>query len=299
MFFKNLMIFRLPKNLELTKEVLEEQLTKSRFEPCLPSAPFCEGWTALVENGALVHAVGKQWFLSLRESKRLLPSSVVKAAANERAKAIEEAEGRRVGQKEMREIKESKIAELLPKSHVVDGFTQAWIDPVNGWFAVNASSKSKAEKVLESVRKCVDGFPLKLVRTVMSPSAAMTLWLSAGEPPAGFSIDQDCVLKSAEKATIRYTHHTLEGDDPKKHLAEGKVPTQLALTWNDRISFVLAEDGSIKRLDFLDILKAEAAEAGESKEELFDADLTIMTGELARLLADLVQALGGEEPANG
>jgi recombination associated protein RdgC len=66
------------------------------------------------------------------------------------------------------------------------------------------------------------------------------------------------------------------------------------MTWNDKISFVLTEQLQIKRLAFLDILKEEAESQAETTEELFDLDFTLMTGELARLLADLVDALGGE-----
>ena len=124
----------------------------------------------------------------------------------------------------------------------------------------------------------------------------MTGWLAGGEAPPGFTIDRELELRSIDegKATVRYVRHDLEGDEIRAHIAAGKSATRLGMTWNDKISFVLTEQLQIKRLAFLDILKEEAESQAETSEELFDLDFTLMTGELARLLADLVEALGGE-----
>ncbi len=121
----------------------------------------------------------------------------------------------------------------------------------------------------------------------------MTSWVADGESPGRFAIDQDLELRSAENAIVRYAKHTLDGDEIPQHIATGKSVTRLALTWNDRISFVLSSDMHIKRLSFLDILKEENDGQAENEEERFDLDFTLMTGELALLHKELVDALGG------
>jgi len=70
------------------------------------------------------------------------------------------------------------------------------------------------------------------------------------------------------------------------------------MTWNDRISFVLTEQMQIKRLEFLDIIKEDSTTLAEDADEIFALDFTLMTGELAKMLADLTNALGGEIPHN-
>ena len=117
-----------------------------------------------------------------------------------------------------------------------------------------------------------------------------------GDAPAGFTSDRDCELKAAgeEKAAVRYVRHPLEGDEVKAHLASGKLPTRLALTWDDRISFIISEKLEIKRLTFLDLLKEEAEKSAEHADEQFDADFALMAGELSRFLPQIVEALGGE-----
>lgn len=70
--------------------------------------------------------------------------------------------------------------------------------------------------------------------------------------------------------------------------------SERCMTWNDRISFVLTESMQIKRIEFLDIIKEESTMQAEDADELFELDFTLMTGELAKMLADLTNALGGK-----
>jgi recombination associated protein RdgC len=294
MWFRNLQVYRLPKNWAENSSKLEEQLAKLTLQPCSATDSQSIGWVAPCASSGLVHSVNQQWLLALGAEQKLLPASVVKQFADDKAKTIEENEGRRVGRKEMRELRESMTIELLPRAFVRRRTTFGWIDPVNGWLVIDAAAPAKAEEFLEHLRKSVEGLPARLLKVTQSPSAAMTGWVAEGEAPANFTLDQDLELRSAEKATVRYVKHTLEGEEIRQHIATGKVVTRLAMTWGDRISFLLDENLQIKRLSFLDILKEQADGQAENEDERFDIDFTLMTGEVARLLDDLLEALGGE-----
>ena len=160
-----------------------------------------------------------------------------------------------------------------------------------------AAAPAKADELLEHLHKSIDGFGARLPATQISALSAMTAWVAAGEAPHGFTIDQDLELRSPDNAVVRYAKHTLEGDEVRQHIAQGKVVTRLALTWRDKISFVLNDKLQIKRLVFLDILKEQSDGQSENEAERFDLDFTLMTGELAELVADLMLALGGEAAA--
>jgi len=294
MWFKNLQLYRLPKNWADNTGKLEEQLSTLTLQPCSACDLQSIGWIAPRDGGPLVHSVNRQWLLALGIEQKLLPASVVKQFANDKAKEIEENEGRRVGRKEMRDLREAMTIELLPRAFVRRRTTFGWIDPVNGWLAIDAASPAKAEEFLEHLRKSVDQLPAKLLQVTQSPSSAMTGWVAEGEAPSHFTLDQDLELRSAEKATVRYVKHTLEGEEIRQHIADGKVVTRLAMTWGDRISFLLNENLQIKRLSFLDLLKEQADGQAENEDERFDIDFTLMTGEVAQLLNDLLEALGGE-----
>lgn len=298
MWFKNLVVYRLPAGLDLDIPALEEKLAKLTMQPCGNMDRETLGWVSPRGDDRLLHVLNRQVLIALGQEAKLLPSSVVKQFADEKAAEIEEQQGFKLGKKQMRELKEQVTDELLPRAFIRRRVTYAWIDPVNGWLVVDAAAPAKAETVLEALSKSVDDLPVKSLHTERSPSAAMTEWLLSGEAPAGFTIDRDLELRASDegKATVRYVRHDLEGEEITSHIAAGKQATKLAMTWNDRISFVLGEQMEIKRLAFLDILK-EQSEQGESADEQFDLDFALMSGEVAKLLADVVEALGGEKAA--
>ena len=174
MIFKNLAIYRLPKPWEVDTTKLAEQLSALALQACGATDTQSIGWIAPRESGILIHSVNHQWLLALGVEQKLLPSSVVKQFANDKAKQIEKNEGRRVGRKEMRDLRESIMLELLPRAFVRRNTTFGWIDPVNGWLVIDTSSQAKAEEFLEHLRKSINRFPVKLLQVSTSPLSAMT-----------------------------------------------------------------------------------------------------------------------------
>ena len=295
MWFKNLQIYRLPTpwNIDLAK--LDEQLARGTFSRCTSHEPISRGWVSPRKDGALIYANNHQWLIALAIEQRLLPSSVVNDEVRERAEKLTEEQGYAPGRKALRELKERVTEELMPRAFTRRSSTFVWIDPQNGWFVVDAGSPGKAEEVIEHLRFCLDDFPLQPLHTQLSPQSAMADWLAGGEAPHGFTIDRDCELKSIgeEKAAVRYVRHPL-GDEVsgeiKAHLTAGKLPTKLALTWDDRVSFVLTEGLQLKKISFLDtVFEGQAPD-----DQGFDTDVAIATGELTKLIPDLVEALGGD-----
>lgn len=77
----------------------------------------------------------------------------------------------------------------------------------------------------------------------MSPDLGHGGFGWAGDALLGLTIDRDCELQALgeEKAIVSFKRHPLQdevADEIKPHLAAGKRSTKLALTWDDRISFV-------------------------------------------------------------
>lgn len=296
--FKNLQIFRLPAPWAFTAAQLEAALAPHRFAPASSNELLRQGWDAPRGNGQLVHVVNGQMLLQLTTDKKLLPSSVINQVAKARAAELEEQQGFAVGKKAMKELKERVADELLPRAFPVRNSLWVWIDPANGWLVVDTSSPARADDVVKMLLKAVVRMPLESLRVQRSPVAAMTEWLVADEAPSNFTIDQDANLRAGgeSRAQVGYKRHALEADDMRRHIAAGKQCTRLALTWSSRISFTLAEDLSLHALRPLEVMR-EHASAIASDDERFDNELALMTGELARLLPDLVEALGGEAAA--
>ena len=298
MWFKNLQIYRLPAPWAYTPEQLEKALEPQSFVPATSNELLRQGWDSPRPNGGLVHVVNKQMLIMLGTEKKLLPASVINQVAKAKAAEMEEQQGFPPGKKAMKELKERVADELLPRAFTLRSNVWTWIDPVNGWLVVDAASPAKADDVVKLLLKAVDKMPLESLRVQKSPVAVMTGWLEADEAPYGFTIDQDTELRATgeSRAAVRYVKHTLEHDDIGRHIAAGKQCTRLAMTWNDRISFVLSEDLAIKGIKPLDVIK-EGEAVIYSDDERFDNDIALMTGELAKLLFDVVNALGGQAKA--
>jgi recombination associated protein RdgC len=216
----------------------------------------------------------------------------------------------------MRDLKMRVTEELRARALTRRRLTRAWLDQVNGWCVVDAASPGKAEELVDSLRDSLDSFAVQFLDTQRTAHTSMAAWLTHGDAPGRFAIDQDLELQTADKskATIRYTRHPLDGGDVRSHLSAGKYPTRLGLTWSDRIAFVLTDKMQIKRVEFLEMSQDGAASGAAASgaagsgaagsgaaagdvdaAEQFDVDFAIMAGELAKLLDDLVQVLGGEQ----
>jgi len=299
MWFKNLQIYRLNAPWTLSPEQLNEKLTPHAFQACSSLDLQSQGWIPPRENGVLVHTVNQQMLIQLGTEKKLLPSSVINQVTKARAAEIEEQQGFKPGRKQMRDLKEQVADELLPRAFSVWRNTWTWIDPVNGWLVVDAASPAKADEVFKLLLKSVDKLPVESLRTQRTAQSCMTEWLMTGDAPHGFTVDQDTELRAAgeSKATVRYVRHTVDADEVQRHITAGKQCTRLAMTWADRVSYVLTDTLAVKRVAALDVLKEDNDSSTMNEDERFDSDFALMSGELAKMMGDLVFALGGtEEP---
>ncbi len=295
--FKNAKIYRLTSVAPFWNlDELNDKLAAHAFVPGGQLQLQTLGWVPPREGADLAHAVGGKIILTLRVESKLLPGKAINQATAARAREIEEREGFKPGRKLMKEIREKIIEEKLPTALTQYDDIRLWIDPIERWLIIDTSTPSKADMVIGLLAKSIEPFPLENLYVVMSPVSAMTGWLAEDEPPVNFSIDQDAELRASgtSGAAIRYVKHSIDADDVRRHIQSGKQCTRLAMTWADKISFELTEDLDIRKIRPLDVLK-ENHPAEDTDAEVFDAEFLLMAGEIAKLLAELVYALGGEK----
>ena len=294
--FKNLTVYRIGPTWATDSAELEAGLEKMRFVECGATQPVSAGWAPPRQTlyAALLESIGGQWLMKLVIEQRVLPSAVIKRRVEMRAAQIEQATGRKPGKKQQKEIKEQVVLDLLPQAFTKQTGVLVWLDPKNRLLMVDASRPTLADEVVTQLVKAANGIVLAPLHTVQSPAAAMSAWLTTGEAPAGFSVDRECELKSSDetKSAVRYARHALDIEEVRQHIANGKLPTQLALTWQGRVSLLLTEAMQVKKIAFLEGVFEGGNKAG--RDEAFDADAAIATGELRKLIPELVEALGGE-----
>ena len=299
--FKNLIVYRIGPDWSATVEHMEEALAPARFVECGATQQKSIGWIEPrgEKHGPLVESIGGQRILKLQIETKAVPGSVVKRKAQEQIEHIEATTGRKPGKREIKDIRDDALLALLPMAFTKQSSVQVWIDLASRLLMTDAGSQSKADEVITALVSALPGLPLTLLQTTVSPQVAMTQWLTAASPeewPVRLSVERECELKSndEEKSVVKFTRHNLLNDEIRHHVKQGKLPVKLALSWDGRVGFVLTESTQLKKISFLE---GVFEGAGAGREDGFDADVAIATGELGKLIADLIEALGGELPA--
>ena len=293
--FRNLQTYRLP-GFTMSAEALGTALASQSFTPCGASDMMREGWDAPRADD-LVHVVNGQFLLKLTSERKVLPAAVINQHVKARAAEMEEAQDFAPGKKALKELRERVADELLPRAFAKRDSMWVWIDPVSGWLVVDTASPTKADSAIKLLLKAVDKLPLESLRVQRSPVGVMTEWLQADEAPAGFTVDMDATLQATgeSKASVQWKRHTLDAVELGRHIATGKQCVRLAMTWDSKISFVLDQTLAVKSVKLLDVMTEDAITKND--DERFDGNFALFAGEAAKLLADLVEALGGEAKA--
>ena len=77
---------------------LEDQLSRRTLQPCSPFELLSRGWVPPADTGRLLHTVNQQHLIALGVDQKLLPGSIIRQVAKERAALIHVLEGEHGGE---------------------------------------------------------------------------------------------------------------------------------------------------------------------------------------------------------
>lgn len=304
MWFTNLLMYRFSQAIPFTLEQLTAALEQKPARPCASQETHTLGWTTPFGKHSenVVQVAGGFWLVAMQQEERMLPGSVIRDALDAKIEEIETRDARKVYKKERDTLKDEIIMQLLPRAFTRTRVTRALICPADGWIAVDANSLNRAEDLLNLLRECTGSLPVRPVNVKMAPSVCMTDWLRRNEAPNRMVVLDDCDLRDTQEdgGSVRCKRQDLGADEIQQHLAAGKQVSQLALGWDEKITFVLDDRLHVKRLRFEDMLRDEADEqGGDDVAGQMDASLVIMGGTLQGFLPALCESFGGEEIPQG
>jgi recombination associated protein RdgC len=305
MWFKNLLVYRLTQEVPFDPEALEAALASKPARPCASQelatygfvAPFGKG-----EDAPLLHLSQDFMLIAARKEERILPSSVVRDAVQEKIEEIETEQMRKVYKKERDQIKDEIIQAFLPRAFIRRSSTFAAIAPKQGLILVNSASAKRAEDLLSTLREVIGSLPVRPLTVKIAPTATMTDWVKTQTPAADFYVLDECELRDTgeDGGIVRCKRQDLASEEIQLHLNTGKQVTQLALAWQDKLSFLLDDKMVIKRLKFEELLQDQAEEdGGEEALSQLDASFTLMMLTFGDFLPALFEALGGEDVPQG
>ncbi|MDY0046022.1 MAG: recombination-associated protein RdgC [Thauera propionica] len=291
---RNIVAYPLPHGWPHLAPETAELLSRRTFQGCGPLDTAHAGFVPPRDDAELCEAIAGRYLFCHQHEEKLLPTSVVNEYVETKREEIERHQGYKLGRKQIKEIKEQVISELLPQAFTKKRRALAWINKARGWLIVEATSAKRAEDVLEDMRRAIDALPVAQLHTEVNPARAMLRWLADQEAPERFSIDSDCELVSIaeDEGVVRYSNWDLSGEDVQYQLTIGRSPTLLGLTFDDRVSFIMTNRLELKRILLLDIVTGGQDEADDAIAK-FDADFTLAAAEIERALEALVDELGG------
>ena len=297
--FQKLTIYRITAGLPAESQQLAEFLALSEFEPTTPNQELSSGFEPpRAKHGAFVEAIAGHWIARLVIETRKVPSDALQRRIDEVIETVEQNTGRKPGRKERRDIRDQCVAELLPQAFPKRVAVPVWIDPAAGLLLIGSTSAAHIDQVINCLVRSVPDLAFAPVRTKLSPRAAMAAWLLSfrfGELQSeSFDVGRECELRADDesKAVVRYKNEHLEREEVLQHLLGGKLVTRLALTFEDRVAFVLTDLMQLKSIELLDVA-LEQHKGDDDEVDAFDGDVMIATGELSVLIAKLIDELGG------
>ncbi|CRX39757.1 recombination-associated protein RdgC [Yersinia enterocolitica] len=299
LWFKNLMVYRLSREVSLSADEMEKQLSAFSFTPCGSQDMAKTGWVSPMgsHSDALTHTVNGQIVICARKEEKILPSPVIKQELQAKIERLEGEQHRKLKKTEKDSLKDEVLHSLLPRAFSRFNQTFLWIDTVNDLIMVDVASAKRAEDTLALLRKSLGSLPVVPLTLENPIELTLTEWVRSKELPSGFALMDEAELKAIleDGGVIRCKKQDLFSDEIAVHIEAGKLVTKLALDWQERVQLVLSDDGSLKRLKFSDTLREQNEDIDrEDFAQRFDADFILMTSELAALIKNLIEALGGE-----
>ncbi|WP_339859425.1 recombination-associated protein RdgC [Pseudohongiella acticola] len=298
MWFKNIRLYQFTRPFELSADELDKKLSEFVFQPCNTFERSRFGWISPLgkEEEALTHSVGHAVMVCARKDEKLLPASVVNDAVNEKIEELEAKQARKVYRKEKLQIKDDVIATLLPRAFSRTRKVYAYIDKRAGLLIINTSSASAAEELISGLRECLGSLPVVPADVQHAPGPVMTNWLQSQAAEGQFEISESCELfnPAEDGNSIRCSGQDLTADEIRVHLEAGKQVKKLGVVWNQSLSCVLADDLTIRRLRFEDMVLDKAQEAdAETAAQQFDQDFAVMSLTLSELFNAVFAVFGG------
>lgn len=294
MYFRNLTLFRFSSDVSADLNGLDDALAQHRLRDVGPIEFATHGFVSPLGRASEQLTLNlSHWTLFAAGGQdKLLPAAVVNDDVARRIQKIAEEEDRKVNGRERKRLKDEVLHELLQRAFVRSSRLLAYVDVARGWLVVDSSSRKAAENLVSLVREALGSFPVVPLTPEESPRALLTDWLAGGHMPAGFSLGEECELRdpaTAIGAIARIRRQDMEAEEIREHLRSGKQVFSLGLVFDDRLSFVLGEDLSVKRVQLLDVVLDQLDSSAETIEQETTARFALFTAEISRLLERLAE----------
>jgi recombination associated protein RdgC len=208
---------------------------------------------AMIDGAHFVRHVGTRLQFCVETGTRQLQMSHVNRTLDRTVANIAELEGRKVGGRERKRMRDDIIARLLPHAPIRYKRVYGWFDLSLGWLCLDTASPKEALHVVGQLREALGSLPVVPPAPELSPRTEMTAWLdNYMGAPVEVALGDECELNdraapSGPRAIFR--RQDLQTDEIFESLSGGKTVKRLALGI-EGLQFVLDENLVLRKLKF-------------------------------------------------
>ena len=303
---KNITVFRLNNQEEGSAQAnlsdLESACREATFQPCGATDKLSTGFAPVtgVGHSELVRSYDDARVFKFTVQTKSVPAAALRHELNLRCKEIEKATGKAVKGKQKKEIKEDIERELLPRAFAKTNETFIVVDQEAKQLIVGSTSAKIVDQAIAAIIRLYGQAGQQISPEFFADSAQavakMSTWLDPQGAPDEFTVDRNLELKiPGQKTSVRYADHNLELREIQEHISQGKRPTLMSLTYNERLSFTLTQSLAIKGITLLDVEEesTDGADQGDAQ-AIFDAQAVLLIAELSQMIDSLANALREE-----
>jgi recombination associated protein RdgC len=289
MWFKNLKVYRFTSKFSFDEEQLQRMLEGMPFRPCSSQDIQSMGWISPIPKAEnLFHQANQDFLFSLKREQKLLPASVINSELQQKVGEVESETGAPMPKKAQKDLKEEITQRLLPRAFSKYGVTNAFVSVDQQIVVVDSSSDGNAEAFLACLRKCIGSLPVVPFSKV-GQQEVLTDWLMK-DAPAGFELLDEAELQSTadDGGIVRCKKQDLDAEEVLGHVQAGKMVHKLAISFQEKLTCVIAEDLSIKRLKFTEIVLEKNEDIEKENLALkIDADFMLFSSEVKAFIGEL------------
>lgn len=290
MLFKNLRIFNLKDDFNVSADELENALSQYKIrEPGQQEASKCGFATVFNDKtSVLVQAQNNRILFRFVIKERVLPSSVVKEEVEKRCDVLESETGHSVGRKKKADIKNDVLLEYLPNSFIrVKQDIHGYFDFNNRTLVIGSATKSVTETVTALIRKALGSLPItNLLGECTDPRILLTEWMKSHTMPPELEFLSKLKLSDAseESRKLDASNFELDSEELSSAFASGMLVDETEMQFNKSIKGVMSCDFTFKKMALSDVVREPLLEM-DSKDKLaiMDAEFEIAASEIGKV----------------
>lgn len=313
--FSNILAYRhsnafdLHKDLAAINQALASKPARLPGKMELNAAGFTE---PVGEEGAFIERISPMAYVfAFNLAERMIPGKIVRQQVAAKVKKIEKEQERKVYAREKQQIKDEVLNQMLPRAFIDQKITYGMV--LGPYILIDSSSAKRGEDILSTMRECLGSMPVRPVAVATTPIDAFTRWFTGTDEPVQFHLTGDfkANARSDESDFVNGKGTSPEHEGLSDLVREyDRRVTVLGLGWGtstgETASFTVNEMIGIKGIKWPESLAEMAADqVGEEDDEdarrvtLLRTTMILLGAELKQLLADLLDALGGEQLPEG